>query len=273
VYPLHAQAREQLRGGAPAPTTPSPADWAEQEFGGALLGDERLKRRLLVLARDFYARPQASMPEACQSRSKTKAAYRFFDHPETQMDVLLEPHNKATQQRAAAALSSDNWLPPTASKPPWRLIWWWLGAFSTWPSWAEKSPMCPAWSTSRMRNGKRWSPTSPGTLCLPPSHPRCEKQCGWSLHSAFLGRKADGEPGTKTLWFGLQYLDAMTAMWKILASASLTPCVQLKIWVKISPLGRGGCQKRNASLPCLPSARGPPSRVHSPLQMTGSRPA
>ena len=102
VYPLHPQARERLRGGAPAPTTPSPTDWAEQEFGGAVLGDERRKRRLLVLARDFYARPQASVPEACQSRSKTKAAYRFFDHPETQMDVLLKPHYEATQQRVAA---------------------------------------------------------------------------------------------------------------------------------------------------------------------------
>jgi hypothetical protein len=102
VYPLHAQARERLRGGAPAPTTPAPADWAEQEFGGAVLGDERRKRRLLVLARDFYARPQASVPEACQSRSKTKAAYRFFDHPETHMDVLLKPHFEATQQRVAA---------------------------------------------------------------------------------------------------------------------------------------------------------------------------
>jgi hypothetical protein len=32
----------------------------------------------------------------------------------------------------------------------------------------------------------------------------------------FLGRKGDGEPGTKTLWLGLQYLDTMTAMWEIL---------------------------------------------------------
>jgi len=102
VYPLHAQARERLRGGVSAPTVSPPSDWAEQEFGGAVLGDERLKRRLLILARDFYARPQASVPEACQTRSKTKAAYRFFDHPETQMDVLLEPHYEATQQRVAA---------------------------------------------------------------------------------------------------------------------------------------------------------------------------
>src|SRR5580692_10722398 len=28
----------------------------------------------------------------------------------------------------------------------------------------------------------------------------------------------------------------------IRASTSLSPCVQRKIWVKISPLGRGGCQ-------------------------------
>lgn len=102
VYPLHAQARERLRGGVSVPTMSPSSDWAEQEFGGVVLGDERLKRRLLVLARDFYARPQASVPEACQTRSKTKAAYRFFDHPETQMDVLLEPHYKATQQRVAA---------------------------------------------------------------------------------------------------------------------------------------------------------------------------
>ncbi|MGH7450509.1 MAG: IS4 family transposase, partial [bacterium] len=31
----------------------------------------------------------------------------------------------------------------------------------------------------------------------------------------FLGRKGDGEPGTQTLWLGLQRLDDLTAMWKI----------------------------------------------------------
>ena len=31
----------------------------------------------------------------------------------------------------------------------------------------------------------------------------------------FLGRKSDGEPGTKSLWIGLQRLDDLTAMWKI----------------------------------------------------------
>ena len=34
----------------------------------------------------------------------------------------------------------------------------------------------------------------------------------------FLGRKSDGEPGTKSLWIGLQHLDVMTEMWKITMS-------------------------------------------------------
>jgi Domain of unknown function (DUF4338)/Transposase DNA-binding/Transposase Tn5 dimerisation domain len=100
LYPLQAQARQRLGGGEPAPVAPR-QDWAEQEFGRAELGDTRLKQRLLVLARDFYARPQAPLPQACQSRAKTKAAYRFFQHQETEMERLLEPHYQATGPRLA----------------------------------------------------------------------------------------------------------------------------------------------------------------------------
>ena len=101
VYALHPQARQRLGGRAPTPPPP-PADWAEEEFGGACLGDERLQERLLILGRDLYARPQANLPQACQTRAKTKAAYRFFGHPDTSMDALLEPHYEATRQRVAA---------------------------------------------------------------------------------------------------------------------------------------------------------------------------
>ena len=101
LYALHAQARQRLGGQAPAPPPP-PADWAEGEFGGACLGNKRLGERLLTLARDFYARPQANLPQACQTRARTKAAYYFFEHPDTSMDALLEPHYEATRQRVAA---------------------------------------------------------------------------------------------------------------------------------------------------------------------------
>jgi hypothetical protein len=101
LYALDGQARERLGGQAPTPPPPA-ADWAEEEFGAARLGDERLRERLLILARDFYARPQANLPQACQTRARTKAAYYFLQHAETSMDALLAPHYEATRQRVAA---------------------------------------------------------------------------------------------------------------------------------------------------------------------------
>ena len=85
----------------PQPRIQAPADWAEEEFGGAAFGDERLSRRLVELARDFYARPQASIPHACDSRARTKAAYRWLAHPMIDMQSILAPHYEATTRRIA----------------------------------------------------------------------------------------------------------------------------------------------------------------------------
>lgn len=38
----------------------------------------------------------------------------------------------------------------------------------------------------------------------------------------FLGRKSDGQPGTQTLWLGLQRLDDLTGMWRVLSAATQT---------------------------------------------------
>lgn len=108
LYPLRGDAKSILcKETAPAvvPTEPlprPPIDWAEEEFGAVKLGDERLTKRLMTIARDFYARPQAAVPQACRTRANTKAVYRFFDHPETDMDTLLSQHNAATVNRCKA---------------------------------------------------------------------------------------------------------------------------------------------------------------------------
>jgi len=113
VYPLRKDARERLRQApavrrlAPRPSPPAPvpvppADWAEAEFGRAPLGDRRLVARACTLARAFYARPQAQLPEACGSAAATKAAYRFFEHPRVTLPALLESHYESTARRAAA---------------------------------------------------------------------------------------------------------------------------------------------------------------------------
>jgi hypothetical protein len=80
---------------------PEPADWAEEEFGSCVLADARLSARLLTLARDFYALPMANVPQACASRAKTKAAYRFLEHADTTMHALLQPHYRATEARVS----------------------------------------------------------------------------------------------------------------------------------------------------------------------------
>lgn len=105
LYPLARNWREVL-GGRERPKTVRKSgvtNWAEGEFGSCALGDERLNRRLVRLAQDFYAQPTANIPQACGGdRAKTKAAYRFLDNERTTMKTLLEPHYRATAARMAA---------------------------------------------------------------------------------------------------------------------------------------------------------------------------
>lgn len=85
----------------PAPSPPAPTDWAEEELGQARLGDERLVERCCIVARDFYARPQAQLPEACGTQSRAKAAWRFFANPRVSMPGILHSHYEATARRMA----------------------------------------------------------------------------------------------------------------------------------------------------------------------------
>lgn len=113
LYPLTKEARATLcqlpsrpRLVRPAPPPPppraEPADWAEEEWAEADLKDERLRKRLLILGRDFYARPQANLPQCCNgNQARTKAAYRFFEHPDVTMDAILQSHYQSTARRMA----------------------------------------------------------------------------------------------------------------------------------------------------------------------------
>ena len=76
-------------------------DWVEEEFGKCKLGDARLLERLKIMARDFYAKPTVNIPQACGSRAKTKAAYRFLDNEDTSLKTLLAAHYDSTEQRVA----------------------------------------------------------------------------------------------------------------------------------------------------------------------------
>ena len=101
LYGLRRDAQEKLRDGRARPVCEAkePVDWADEEFGQAKLGDKRRVDRLLTIARDFYAKPEANIPQACGTRAKAKAAYRFFDDPEHKMDKILESHYQTTMSR------------------------------------------------------------------------------------------------------------------------------------------------------------------------------
>lgn len=102
VYSLHRRWRELLGGSSGlAPFLPAGGDWASQEWGAAPLGDARLVQRLITIGRDRYALPQATIPQTCGSRAKTKAAYRFFDNERVTLQNLLAPHIEAATKRVA----------------------------------------------------------------------------------------------------------------------------------------------------------------------------
>ena len=104
VYPLQRNWRKILTAPLelprllPTTRTRAPADWAEEEFGRCRLS-ARLTERLMTMARDFWARPMADIPEACESVSKMQAAYRFLSNEDVEFETLLQPHYAATEQR------------------------------------------------------------------------------------------------------------------------------------------------------------------------------
>ncbi len=100
LRPLVPDARRRLRV-EPISELCTQGDWADTEFARAKLPDLRLTKRLGTIARDFYARPTASIPGACGHRSKTKAVYRFCSHEGVGMDEILKPHYEASLARAA----------------------------------------------------------------------------------------------------------------------------------------------------------------------------
>ena len=85
-----------------ASSEPADTGWATREFALAPLPDQRLVSRLITMATDFALQPTASIPQACGSWAKTKAAYRFFDHGGITPEDLLASHVQATVHRAAA---------------------------------------------------------------------------------------------------------------------------------------------------------------------------
>jgi len=76
------------------------ASWARRELHGARLGDPRRFERLVHVLEDFYARPNASVPQACHhSWARLKGAYRLLNNDDLSMRDILAPHYASTAER------------------------------------------------------------------------------------------------------------------------------------------------------------------------------
>jgi len=71
-----------------------------EELAGAELGDERLNRRLGLLADAVAEAPGAGFPKALDD-AELEAAYRFFGNERVTPEAILAPHLRQSARRAA----------------------------------------------------------------------------------------------------------------------------------------------------------------------------
>ncbi len=76
-----------------------------EELRGAELGDDRLSRRLSVLAERALGAPDAGFPQMVASDAELEGVYRFLSNEKVTAERILGPHIEATLDRAAAERS------------------------------------------------------------------------------------------------------------------------------------------------------------------------
>ena len=110
VYPLEKDFRQALglsehQGLGPINVIHSHEgrDWAEQEFGGAELGDARLSKRLIDIGANKAEKPGVAYAGVVDGNwAKTKGYYRLIDAPDESaitLDNILKPHREQTLRR------------------------------------------------------------------------------------------------------------------------------------------------------------------------------
>ena len=104
ILPLTGDYRRRLCSEPIVRKAHTPADdgpgWARYELAGAVLGDPRRGARLVRVLEDFYAKPNASVPQACyHSWARLKGAYRLLSNDAISMRDILAPHYASTAAR------------------------------------------------------------------------------------------------------------------------------------------------------------------------------
>ena len=72
-------------------------EWAQQQFGTCVLGDRRRTKRMVKLAAQAAAKPDAATPQQTERWADCKAAYRLFAEDDVTFDAVIGPHCAATR--------------------------------------------------------------------------------------------------------------------------------------------------------------------------------
>jgi hypothetical protein len=71
--------------------------WAEEQFSICKLGDKRRSKRLVKLATQCAAKPDAATPEQTENWGDCKAAYRLFENDDVTFEAVIAPHCAQTR--------------------------------------------------------------------------------------------------------------------------------------------------------------------------------
>jgi hypothetical protein len=107
---------------------PAPEAWAQEQFGGARMGDRRLSRRVVRVAAAMAADPAGSIPRQGKCWREAKGAYRLFDHDRATFESLSASHWELTRRRAGECatvllIQDTTWLDYAAHRATAGLGW------------------------------------------------------------------------------------------------------------------------------------------------------
>lgn len=75
--------------------------WITEELERTELGDKRRTKRLIKIVSNLSEKPEASVPQASETWSQTKATYNFWDSPYMTPSMIRQGHRDATVERIA----------------------------------------------------------------------------------------------------------------------------------------------------------------------------
>lgn len=95
--------------------------WAARELGTVAVRDQRVADRLVETLATFVENPGKTIPQACGSWGKTKAAYRLMDNDSVSSKAIMDSHREKTISRMlshSTALAIQDTTCVSSDSPP-----------------------------------------------------------------------------------------------------------------------------------------------------------